>query len=245
MHLQLWQWAALLLGAATIGMAKTGIPGVGIFAVALFATVIPVRESTGVVLPLLIVGDCFAVGSYYRHAVWSHLWRLFPWAVTGILIGYLALGKLDNNEVAKLMGVILLIMVAMHLWRRYYMKTDQVPNRIWFAACMGLLAGFTTMVANAAGPIMVLYLLAMCLPKMEFMGTAAIYAFLLNWFKVPLSQHLGLINVHSLRLDLFIAPAIVVGALGGRKLLPVINQDFFEWLALALTVVAALKLLIF
>jgi uncharacterized membrane protein YfcA len=85
----------------------------------------------------------------------------------------------------------------------------------------------------------------MYLPKMEFMGTSAIYAFLLNWFKVPLSHHLGLINLHSLSLDLALAPMIIIGALGGRKLLPVINQQYFEWIALALTVVAAFKLLIF
>lgn len=243
--LQPWQWAALFLGAATIGLAKTGIPGIGIFAVALFATVIPARESTGIVLPLLIVGDCVAVSSYFRHAVWVHLWRLFPWAVAGILLGFAAMGHLNNYATGKLIGVILVVMVVVHVWRRYYMKSDQVPHRIWFAAGMGLLAGFTTMVANAAGPIMILYLLAMYLPKMEFMGTSAIYAFLLNWFKVPLSHHLGLINLHSLSLDLALAPMIIIGALGGRKLLPVINQQYFEWIALALTVVAAFKLLIF
>jgi len=235
----------MLLGAATIGLSKTGIPGVGIFAVALFATVLPARESTGLVLPLLIVGDCVAVGSYFRHAVWSHLWRLFPWAVTGILIGFFAMEQLNNYAVGKLIGVILVVMVIVHVWRRYFMKSDEVPHGIWFAAAMGLFAGFTTMVANAAGPIMILYLLAMALPKMEFMGTAAIYAFILNWFKVPLSQHLGLITPHSLSLDLALAPMIIIGALGGRKLLPVINQQYFEWIALALTVMAAFKLLVF
>jgi len=243
--LQMWQWAALMLGAATIGISKTGIPGIGIFAVALFATVIPARESTGLVLPLLIVGDFFAVGSYFRHAVWSHLWRLFPWAIAGILLGYAAMGHLNNYATGKLIGVILVVMVVVHVWRRYYMKSDSVPHQIWFAAGMGLLAGFTTMVANAAGPIMVLYLLAMFLPKMEFMGTAAIYAFLLNWFKVPLSHHLGLIDLHSLNIDLFLVPVIILGAFCGKKLLPVINQQFFEWLALGLTVIAALKLLLF
>lgn len=243
--LQLWQWVALFLGAATIGLSKTGIPGIGIFAVALFATVIPARESTGLVLPLLIIGDIVAVSSYFRHAVWLHLWRLFPWAITGILIGFFVMGELNSYDVGKLIGVILMIMVVIHVWRRYYMKTDEVPHRIWFAAGMGLLAGFTTMVANAAGPIMVLYLLAMALPKMEFMGTSAIYACLLNWFKVPLSHHLGLITAHSLSLDLALAPMIIIGALGGRKLLPIINEQYFEWLALGLTVIAAFKLLVF
>jgi uncharacterized membrane protein YfcA len=109
---------------------------------------------------------------------------------------------------------------------------------------MGILAGFTTMVANAAGPSMVLYLLAAGLPKMEFMGTGAWFFFIVNCFKVPFLANLGLINPHSLPLDLVLGPAAVVGAFIGRAILPKIKQIVFENLALALTVVAGIKLLL-
>lgn len=244
MNLEWWQWILALCGAIFIGVSKTGIPGVGIFAVALFALVYPAREATGLVLPLLIVADIVAVKSYHRHAVWSHLWRLFPWAATGIVIGYFTMDYLQDAAVNKLIGGILLAMVGLHIWRKS-LKEENVPDGILFAAVMGLLAGFTTMIANAAGPIMILYLLSMRLPKMEFIGTGAWYFFILNSFKVPFGANLGIINGTSLMLNAALAPFVIGGAFWGRAMLPKINQKLFESIALVFAAVAGLKLLFF
>jgi uncharacterized membrane protein YfcA len=247
-QLALWQWALLLLGAFLIGVSKTGITGLGIFAVALFALSLPARESVGAVLPVLIVADVVAVTAYRRHAVWSHLLRLFPWAVTGIVVGYLALGRIDDRQVALLVGAILLALVGLQWWRTRRLRSgaelaDELPHSLWFTAITGILAGFTTMVANAAGPIMVLYLLAMRLPKLAFIGTAAWYFMLLNLVKVPFSVGLGLITPATLLLDLRLAPSAILGALSGRVLIRHINQRLFEDLALILTLIGALQLL--
>ena len=240
-------WSLLALGALIVGFSKTGIAGVGALAVAIFANVLPSRESTGVVLPLLICADLVAVTTFHRHAVWSHLWRLFPFAALGIVAGWLAMGKLEAGQIRVGIGAILLVMVVLHLWRQWRMagvaETTPAPHSTWYAAGMGLLAGFTTMLANAAGPIMILYLLAMRLPKMEFMGTAAWYFCVLNLFKVPFSVNLGLINPLSLKLNLALAPFVLVGAFGGRRLLPHLPQKLFERLALIFTALAALRLL--
>ena len=248
MHLDAWQWVTLVLAAFLVGLSKTGISGIGTFAVAIFALVLPARESVGAVLPILICGDIVAVTAYRRHAVWAHLWRLFPWAAAGIILGYAALGRINAEGVAKLVGAILLVVVVLQWWRqcsanRQGGKAERhVPHRLWFVAAVGMLAGFTTMVANAAGPIMIVYLLAMRLPKMEFIGTGAWYFLLLNLFKVPFSSQLGLINPASLLLDLRLAPVAVVGALAGRALIPFIDQALFETLALVFTFLAALRL---
>ncbi len=239
-----WQWALALGAAFFIGLAKTGIPGVGIFAVAMFAMIIDPKESVGLVLPLLILGDMVAVKTYHRHAIWSHLWRLMPWAVVGIIIGYFTAGYLDSQSTAKLIGAILVAMVALHLWRKR-VEDEKIPDGILFAAVMGLLAGFTTMVANAAGPIMIMYLLAMRLPKMAFIGTGAWYYFILNTFKVPFQWELGSITTASLWTNAALAPFVVGGAFWGRAVLPKINQQLFENVALVFTVIAGLKLLFF
>jgi uncharacterized protein len=242
--IQGWEWVVAVVGALLIGLSKTGIPGIGIFSVALFALLVPARQSSGLVLPLLISADVVAVTAYRKHAQWNHLWGLFPWAVLGIGIGYFAMGRIDNTQTSRLIGVLLAGMVAVHLWRKRNPATDEaVPHTIVFVAAMGVLGGFTTMVANAAGPIMILYLLAMRLPKYEFIGTGAWYFFLLNCFKVPFSMNLGLINAETLRLDLMLAVFAVGGALFGRGLLPYLNEKLFESLALAFTVIAAVKLL--
>ncbi len=246
MILEPWQWLAASIGASLIGLSKTGIPGLTVFSAALFASIIPARDSVGVVLPVLLVADLVAVTTYRRDANWHYVLRLFPWAALGVFLGYLALGRIDNDQVEKLIGLLLIVLVVLQLWRRRSaaQEGERLPHYPWFAAAVGISAGFTTMVANAAGPIMILYFLAMRLPKIEFIGTAAWYFFILNLFKVPFSYQLGLINTASLPVDLRIAPFAVLGALAGRQVIRRLNQDVFELLALALTLLAALRLLL-
>ena len=245
--LEPWQWALLLLGALSVGLAKTGVPGLSVLFVAAFANILSARAATGVVLPLLIMGDLFAVGSYRKHLVWSHLWPLFPWTILGVLMGWLALGKINDVWSARLIGLILLSMLGFHLWWKrpsVAAKHQKILTEApwWLATLAGTLAGFCTMVANAAGPVMSLYLLAMRLPKLEFMGTAAVFFLLLNWFKFPFMLNLGMINASSLKLNLWLAPAVVLGALTGRWLAGKISQRWFEYSTLILTALAAGKL---
>ena len=243
-----WQWALLIGGAVMVGMAKTGIPGVSILFVGLLANSMPARQATGVILPMLILGDVFGVLLYRRHTEWKHLWKLFPWTVAGVVLGWFALGRIDDLETKRLIGGILVMLVGLHFWR----KSRQAPkeNEVaqaprWVAAGTGLLAGFTTLIANAAGSVMTIYLLAMRLPKMGFLGTNAVFFLLLNWFKVPFMVNLGLINRDSLWLNLKLAPAVIVGCLIGRFAASRMNQRVFETSAIALTALAALKLLVF
>lgn len=234
------------MGAFCSGLSKTGIAGLGVLPVALFATALPARASTGALLPLLLCGDIFALAYFRKHADWSHLWRLFPWVITGVVVGSFALGRVSNPQVQRMLGVILLVMVALHLWRQWQGEaaTADLPHTWWFAAITGLLAGFTTMVANAAGPVMILYLLAVGLPKLEFIGTGAWFFMLVNAFKVPFSLRLGLINPGSLLLDGLLLLPMVPGALLGPVIIRRLNQRAFEWMALGLTVVAALRLVL-
>jgi uncharacterized membrane protein YfcA len=111
-------------------------------------------------------------------------------------------------------------------------------------AVYGTLAGFTTMVANAGGPVMSLYLLAARFPVQQFLGTAAWFFLAVNVAKTPFSVALGLISPGSLLLDALLAPAVVVGALVGRRVARRIDQAVFERLVLILTVVSAGYLLL-
>ncbi len=248
--LNFWQWGLLLAGSALVGLSKTGIAGLGILTVAIFANVLPARESTGVLLPLLICGDVVAVTMYRRHAVWSHLWRLCPWVAAGVVLGFGAMYLVREAHLfQRVIGGILLGMVTLHLWRRWGparnedLLEQQEPHQWWFSALMGIMAGFTTMVANAAGPVMILYMLAMQLPKMEFMGTGAWFFLSVNLFKVPFSYRLNLISSASLALDLRLAGMVLAGALTGRLVIGRINQRLFEILALAFTMLASLRML--
>ncbi|WP_324726139.1 sulfite exporter TauE/SafE family protein [Actomonas aquatica] len=241
-----------LTAAMFIGLSKTAIGGLGMVSVVLFANFVfpeAAKASSGFVLPLLICGDVVAVKSYRAHTQWQHLGRLFPWAGLGILGGWLAMGRIDNRQASLLIGGIVIVMVAIHLWRRRSKATakgpggEEVEMGYAFAAFIGVMAGVTTLVANAAGPLMAIYLLSMRLPKMEFMGTGAVFFFLINCFKVPFMVNLELITWESAKGNLLLAPAVFVGALIGRKILPKIDQRLFENLALWASALAGMKLL--
>lgn len=243
MNWEMWQWALAACGAVAIGVAKTGIGGLGMLAVVIFANLMPAKQSAGFVLPMLVMADVVAVLSYRRHAQWKLLWRLFPWTALGVFLGFLAMGRIDNAQAGLLIGVIVLALVVLHLVRRKRPKGDEPEHAAWFAPTIGVLAGFTTLVANAAGPLMAIYLLAMRLPKMEYMGTGAWYFLLMNLFKVPFMMNLGLVDAASFQGNLLLLPAVLAGTVIGRIVLKKIDQKLFETFALVLSIAAGLHLL--
>lgn len=246
MSFEPWQWALLALGAFAAGFSKTGIPGTSILFVAVFANLMPARQATGLVLPLLIFADLFAWFVYRKHLEWGRVGRLLPWAVAGIGLGWLALGRLDDLQTTRVVGGVIAAMLALHVWRKRR-PPEEVVGRApgWFGPFCGVMAGFATMVANAAGPVMTLYLLAMQLPKLEFLGTGAAFFLVINWIKVPFGAQLGLLTADSLALNLWLAPAVALGALAGPWAVRRIPQAAFENAALALTAMATVKLLLF
>jgi len=242
--LNLIGWLVVGFCAFVVGVSKTGLPGLGILHVPLMAMVLPARQSTGILLGMLILGDLFAAGYYRRTAAWKHVLRLLPPALAGIVAGWQAMRFVTNRQLAPIIGGIVLAMLALHYWRTRLQGEDApVPTQWWFAATLGFLAGVTTMMANAAGPVMVIYLLAMRLPKFAFIGTSAWFFFAVNWLKVPFSVNLSLITADSIRLDLWMLPLIVAGSVAGIFFLNRIPQRIFNSLVQILAAVAALKLL--
>lgn len=236
-------WVVLAASAFAVGIAKTGPPGVGILVVPFLAMVFPAKASVGLLLPILIFADFFAVGYYRRHGKWRHLVKLLPAALAGILVGFVVLLHIDNQTLKPLIGVIVLVMLGLRFRSIIKDDTQSVPHHWLFSAAMGFAAGATTMMANAAGPVMVLYLLSMRFDKKKFIGTAAWFFFIVNWVKVPFMAQLDMITLTSLKMDVMVFPAVIAGALTGIWLLKRIPQRLFNVVALLLAAAAAIKLL--
>jgi len=235
-----YAWALLAAAAVIVGGSKTSVPGANTVAVAIFAAILPAKQSTGALLVLLIVADLFAITAYRRHVNWRVLLRLAPAVLVGIGLGVAFLALADDEWVRKVIGVILLAVIAITLVRRRMgrsVATDG-PHRV-AAASYGALGGFTTMVANAGGPVMSMYFLASRFEVKEFLGTAAWFFFLVNITKVPFSVGLGLITVPGLLLDLVLVPLVVGGALFGLWFAKRLDQRVFERLVIVFTVVGA------
>lgn len=243
--LSVGKWVLAFVTSLMVGISKTGLPALGILLAPLFAEVLPARASTGALLPLLIAADAFAVIFWRRHGSWKHLVRLLPWAVVGIVAGYFAMGRINDQQMRYVMGAIVIVMLGVNVYREYVMGKDApIPTSWWFAAIAGFLAGATTMVANAAGPVTMIYLLSMRLPKKEFIGTSAWFFFILNWLKVPFSISLGLISVPSLEFDALLVPAVVGGAFAGLYLAKGIPEKAFMIAVQALTFLSAVRMFV-
>jgi uncharacterized membrane protein YfcA len=237
------RWVLATFTALCTGVAKTGIPALVILLPPLFAEVLPARVSTGALLPLLISADAFAVIFWRRHGSWKHLVSLLPWAVIGIVAGFLALGRINDQQMRYVLGGIVVVMLGVHVYRENILKTDTtIPHTWWFAAIAGFLGGATTMIANAAGPVMMIYLLSMRLPKEQFVGTAAWFFFIVNWLKVPFSVGLGLINADSLVFNAVLVPGVVAGAFAGLYLAKRIPEKAFMIAVEVLTLASAVRM---
>nr|WP_241778042.1 sulfite exporter TauE/SafE family protein [Streptomyces sp. CT34] len=325
-----------------MGVSKTAVSGVGALSVALFAAVVPARESTGALLPLLLVGDVLAVRAYRRHTDWPALLRLLPSVTVGILLGVVFVARTDDAVMRRTIGALLLTIVLHHLWQRARRHragpasagpaageppsaepasgggrepraraADREPcagepcagpggdaapvvagadpspvptagaartlraalavravrprqgqaarprqgraarqhpvravrQRQVRASLFGLIAGFATMVANAGGPAMSLYLLSAGFGVLGFLGTGAWFFLIVNLVKLPFSIGLGLVTPGALALDGLLAPAVVAGAFLGRALVQRVDQAVFERLVLVFTALSSVGLL--
>jgi uncharacterized protein len=245
MNFQALEWASLLLGAIIAGASKGGLPGLNTAAVVLFAQAMSARAATGTLLPLLIAADIVAVTMFRRNANWRELLRLAPSTIVGVIFGAWLLSRVDNQSSQHLIGAIILALCTLQIWR----ARDPSAGTAWLKspltiAGVGVLAGSTTMIANAAGPVMTLYLLAMRLPKLEFVGTTAWFFFAVNLFKLPFMIGLGLVNASSLQLGMMLLPALLLGVFGGRFVLERLPQIWFERAALIMAVIGGARLLL-
>jgi uncharacterized protein len=227
-----WQWALGMACGFLMGVAKTGVPGLGIMVVPLMVLVVgDARLSAAWLLPILCTADVFALWYWRRHAAASKLFSLAPWVLAGIVLGAAAL-SLNERVLRPIVGTIVLLMLLAFLYRR---ARPDAGIGATFTAPYGIAAGFATTVANAAGPVMNIYLLRKRLPKEEFIAMGAWFFFLVNLAKIPIYTWHGMFSKQSLMFGAAAAPAVFVGAVTGRWVIDHISGRVFELLVVMLT----------
>jgi uncharacterized membrane protein YfcA len=230
----------IALSAFIIGLSKAGLKGIDMLNVTIMTIVFGGKASTGIVLPLLCVADVLAVIYYHRHAQWSHVIKLMPWMVIGILVGVFVGKDLNEAIFRKVMATIIVLTVVIMLVIEFR-KAMVMPNNKLFVSGMGLVSGFTTMLGNLAGAFSNIYFLAMRLPKNDFIGTGAWIFLLINWFKVPFQIfYWNNITTTSLLTDLALVPFLVLGFWCGLKLVAQIKDDLYRKVVIVLTLIGAI-----
>lgn len=237
--------ALALVAAFCIGVSKAGFGGVSMISVFLLADVYGAKVSTGLALPMLIVADLTVYPAFRAHGSWRPVWRLVPPTAAGLLAGWWLLGRIDDTVARRVIGAVILSMVAVQAGRSVRPAGfDRLAGSRWFGGAAGVAGGFATMLANAAGPVIQLFLMSRRFDKMEMVGIGARFFLLVNLAKVPLSAGLALITPQSLWENLKLLPAVWAGIYGGKALLHRIPQRVFDWLVVLFAVLAGVRLLV-
>ncbi len=242
------EWVLIGTAALLIGVAKTSFGGLASLSVAMLAMALPTKESTAAALLMLITGDVIAVIRYRRAADWRLLRGLLPAVIPGLLLGAWFLSLVDDLILKRSIGVLLLVFVLMQLGTKLISRAteagDEGPPHRALSVSAGVLAGFTTMAANAAGPVMAIYLQLARVEKLRFLGTGAWYFFIINLAKTPLTASLGLFTPEVLTSAALAIPIVLVGALIGMAIIGKVPQRTFDIVTLLTSMLAAGALLV-
>lgn len=232
-------WFLAFLGALLLGLGKSGIKGIGVVIVIIMALVFGGKASTGVLIPMMIVADVFAVIYYHRHTQWRFLGKLLPSMIVGVLLGVWFGNDISEQLFKQIMAVFILFTVFMMIWMDRK-KNQNIPQHWLFSSSMGLASGVTSMIGNLAGSFANIYFLAMRLPKNEFIGTAAWLFFVINVFKLPFHIFVWkTVTVESIMLNVILIPGVIIGFFAGVKLVKLVNNDTYRKFILVVTAVGA------
>ena len=239
------QWLVISLTALSIGMSKTGVQGIMLMVVPLMAMAFGAKESTGVILPMLCMADIIAVAYYKRIADWKIVAKLLPTAILGFFLAIGVDNMIPSGQFRQLMGWTLVLALVVMVWSEIFGKENRWMKKWWYAAISGLLGGFTTMIGNAAGPVMSVYLLSMRKEKMEYIGINAWFFLVVNLLKVPLQAFVwDNITWDSLQLNLMMLPVIGIGSLIGIRIVKLLPEKIFRRFIHIVTIISVILMII-
>ena len=239
------QWLVLILSAMCIGMSKTGVQGMMLLIVPFMAMSFGAKESTGLILPMLCMADIVAVAYYKRIADWKIVLKLLPTAILGFFVAIAVDSLVPAAQFKKLMGWTLALALVVMFWNEFRGGENRFMNKWWYSAVFGLLGGFTTMIGNAAGPVMAVYLLSMRKDKMSYVGINAWFFLVVNLLKVPLQLFVWHnISWQSFSLNALMIPVILIGAAIGIKIVKWFPEKAFHRFVQLVTVIAVFLMLV-
>jgi uncharacterized membrane protein YfcA len=241
-------WVVVFLAVFLIGVTKSGFgSGVGLMIVpmtvmAMGRTPYGSGAALGLMLPLLIAGDLIAVWQYRHLFSLNIVQKLLPGTAVGVALGALLLWWFHRQPPALLTALIKIevglesvVLVALHWWRVWRGQALQVVPSPLRSTLTGVAAGVSSTLAHAAGPIIALYLLPQKLERQLFVGTCAIYFFLLNTAKLPAYRYADMFSGPTLWLALRLLPLMVVGALFGFWVNRKLNDELFSRIVYVVT----------
>ena len=232
------------LVALIIGFSKGGLGGtLGALATPLMALVMPANQVIGLLLPILMIADVFAVASLWKRWDWQLIILLMPGAVVGVTIGTYFITNAPTATLKLALGIIVLLFALYKILEGRLFSRLTYQAKDWHGSVAGTVAGFSSALAHTGGPPISIYLLLRRVPTHTFNATSALFFAIINWVKVPYYVYAQLFDFQQMRSLIWLLPLLPLGVWGGKWAADKISQKAFERVIIALLVVTALLLI--
>ncbi len=225
------------------GFSKFSIGGMGLIILPIVMLAFPGPEALGIVIPMYLVTDVMAIYMYRQNINWAVLARLLPLALIGIVVGGWWLSGIDAEQFTVMLGIIIIAILILGIWLDY--QSTNIMKHPFVIYMTGLFAGFISLIANAAGPLLSLILIEQKLSKEAYVSTRAWAFFIINLAKLPTLYFLELISWETTIISMQCLPGLLIGAGIGYYVLRRLNLKQFKWLIRGMAMIAAVKLLVF
>jgi uncharacterized membrane protein YfcA len=230
--------------AFMVGLAKGGLGGtLGALAVPMMALVMPADRVIGLVLPILMFADVFAVALHWGRWDRQLVLLLVPGAVVGVTIGTLFIVNAPTETLRTALGVIVLIFAAYKVFERRILGSIQYVSRNWHGLLAGTVTGFSSALAHTGGPPVSIYLLMQDVVPSIFIATSALFFMILNWIKVPYYLYARLFDFQQLWRIVWLMPMVPAGVWFGKWATNRVEKLTFERIIIVLLVIAAVLLI--
>ena len=236
---------AVSAAAFLIGFTKAGMGGgIGPITTAIMVLALPVDVALGLQLPMLIVGDAFAIGAHWRRWEWTHLRRLALGALPGVFVGTFILASVDATTIQRLIGVVSLMFVTYRIVQPRLARLAGVEASLALGVAAGGLGGVASAVAHAGSPPVSAYLLLARVTPVQYAAVHILLFASLNLLKIPGYVLAGFAHPE---LQLRLAPTLAfipLGVVAGRWMVRRIPQVVFDRLILTVLTVTGFYLLL-
>lgn len=231
--------------AFLIGLSKGGLGGTaGALATPMLALVMPADKVIGLILPILMLADIFAVALHWGHWNRKLVLLLIPGSFVGVIAGTLLITNAPTETLRTLLGIIILIFAVYKILEKRILSRIEYKSRNWHGLVAGIVTGFSSALAHTGGPPVTIYLLMQNVTPRVFIATSALFFLILNWIKVPFYLYADLFDSELLRQIIWLLPLVPLGVVIGRWAIGRVNAETFERIIVSLLLINGFVLIL-
>lgn len=233
-------WIAAAAASYLIGLSKGGVPAIGVMSVPIMALVMDPVLGAGLLLPIYLLSDAYAIYLFRGKFSVRNLKILIPAGVIGVILGYMTVSYVSGTTVKMMIAIIGFSYLYSAVRNR--LRKDLPPPRpadVPRGIFWGVVSGLGSYISHSGGPPFQSYVLPQRLEKLVYVGTATVFFAVVNFTKLPAYLVAGQISWESVKIIMLVSPMAVFGAWSGYRMTKLVPERiFFLFVELALLLVS-------